>query len=110
MQEKHILIRRDGTINGHSARILIDSGATHDFVTTSFLEKTKLIEKTFSTPGSFLKVADNSQTASTCYLDTTVVMDDFNSSVRLFSGIVSDAHDVILRKSWLYNENPDINW
>ena len=81
MQEKHILIRRDGTINGHSARILIDSGATHDFVTTSFLKKTKLIEKTFSTPDSFLKVADNSQTAATCYLDTTVVMDDFNSSV-----------------------------
>ena len=77
---------------------------------TSFLEKTKLIEKTFSIPGSFLKVADDSQTASTCYLDTVVVMDDFNSLVRLFSGIVSNAHDVILSKSWLYNENLNINW
>ena len=110
MQEKHILIRRDGTINGHSARILIDSGATHDFVTVSFLEKTNLVKNTFSTPGSFLKLADDYQTHSTCYLDATVVMDDFTSSVRLFSGIVSDAHDVILGKSWLYDENPDINW
>ena len=37
-QSAHCLLVFEGQCNGHPASILIDSGATHDFVAQSFIE------------------------------------------------------------------------
>ena len=37
-------------------------------------------------------------------------MDDLQLISMIFSSIVSNAHDIILGKSWLHDENPDRNW
>ena len=37
-QSAHCLLNFKGQCNGHPASILIDSGATHDFIAQSFLE------------------------------------------------------------------------
>lgn len=108
---RHILIRKTGLADGYEAIFMIDSGASHDFVSMRFLERTGLIHKaTFERNAQPITTATGSAGYSTAHIDVEISLGEFSSMVRLYTGIESDKHDIVLGKSWLFDENPVIDW
>ena len=102
------LLTKTGSCGGHTASILIDSGASLDFINRSFVEKYGLC----ITPSSIcdrVRLADGS--TRTCNTATTalVSLGEF-SAPRQLHIVELGTQDVILGQAWLRDLNPDIDW
>ncbi|CAG8704405.1 14907_t:CDS:2, partial [Racocetra fulgida] len=103
------LLKFNGKINSHSAWILFDSGAFHNFIDKDFATRNKLPLKTVS-PLS-VKLADGSK----AQMDKTFNINKLELGSYYTSGISAQVlklqcYDTILGKPWLYHANPNINW
>lgn len=103
------LIILDITINGIRGRVLIDSGASSDFITQEFHSRVA----TSVLPASLLliKFADGSTQESKTMTRFTASLGAFNFScdARIFQSH-GTAYDVVLGMPWLTKFNPIINW
>ncbi|KAG0171113.1 hypothetical protein DFQ28_010520 [Apophysomyces sp. BC1034] len=77
---------------------MIDNSATYDFVAKEFLKRCSSLDFIRDDTG-LVTYANGSTGSSSSCLDATVEMDEFTSTVRLYTGI-----------SWLFDENPTIDW
>ena len=106
----HEQLRLNGKINGCQAHMLLDSGSTHDFVSTEFVRRYKI--PTEPGKGTFkVTLADgtSSEHQHQVTQQVKVVVGDF-SEQRRFTILPICSVDVILGKPWLTRHNPDINF
>ena len=103
------LLTFQGKIGRCHARILIDSGATENFVAQTFLDKNKM--KTVTIPdGPKVELADGGRYDCTQALkQATLYIGPYQEEILAYAMPLKH-HDVILGKSWLSANNPAINW
>ena len=103
------LITFKGQINGIETTILIDSGATGDFVSKEFVEKVRI--KTKATNKKYeVTLADGTPIVIEQEAKNVLLrIQDYHERVDLEVGPL-DIYDVILGKTWLARHNPDIDW
>lgn len=112
------LIILNGTLNGLACRFLIDSGASDNFVTSSFLNRFRGKRRLFlsTVPARRLTLADGSQQLMQKGLKFPRVklngVKDGYEPIKMFSLFQSDSktYDAILGLPWLMLRNPRINW
>src|SRR6185369_8311332 len=108
-ENRERLLRFNGKINGHNAWILLDSGASRNFIDKEFVNRNCLTTKTVS-PIS-VELADGRKTKT----DKIVGINKLELGSYHTTGISAQViklqrYDVILGKPWLYHANPIINW
>ena len=99
-----------GTYHRHPAKILIDCGATGDFISCKFV-KTKKIPSSNSTPFP-ITLADG-QTQEICNTRTeSLGLHTGRYSHQISLGVITlnDDYDIILGMPWLQHANPEIDW
>src|ERR1051325_6007759 len=106
---KEKLLRFNGKINGDNAWILIDSGASQNFVNEKFIQENDIpVDKTTSRT---IELADGSkQVASYETKLYNLKIGNYKTKCIKERLVKLDKYDVILGKSWLYNANPIIDW
>ena len=103
------LLKFRGTIHGHPAIILIDSGATTEFVADAFVRKHRLSAVSQSQPSKVI-LADGSAATATGVLSASPLrISSYHLPVDLISVPLS-GYDAILGMSWLERFNPVIHW
>ena len=105
--QKTDLLCLDGSILGNPARFLIDSGATHDYISTGFVEK-------FNIPLSAdrsvtVTQADGTKHSASVTSACPIAIQNLRDSV-VFRSFPLNNYDAILGRTWLYRHNPHINW
>ena len=102
------LLILQGTCAGHPANILVDSGASMDFINHRYMAKHRL-PKTKEDPHGRVTLVDGSVRPCTQISDNTVTLSGYQTSCHLH---VTDLgpHDLILGQPWLQSNNPDIDW
>lgn len=109
---RHKLLLVKIRILGRTCSALVDSGATHNIVSTDFVETHKL-DASSTGPVKQVRLADGSTTATAGALrgaryrmgDTFTDVDDF-----IVMNMNDEEFDVILGKPWLAKHNPTIDW
>lgn len=101
------LITLQGHLGPHSATILVDSGATGNFVSSSFVRSHGLA---FASDATRIKLADGREQAAAGLLTAAPVRvgtyaDTIDLTIADLSG-----YDIILGMSWLHHYNPAIDW
>ena len=108
-QARESLIKYQGTISGKTAKILIDSGASQNFLNKDFVKKHHL--KIIKMPNQPTVDMANGEALS-CEGKTKELelkIQDYKVKAS-FSILSLGNYDAILGKPWLYNANPTINW
>lgn len=104
------LLRFQGTLFGHPASFLIDSGSSGNFVSHEFIRKHTLNTVQLSTPWS-VKLADGSLRHTQLQVPCAPVqLQAFSANLDLVSLDLSCHHDIILGMPWLQQYNPQIDW
>ena len=110
MGAEHDLLCVTGKVNGRKATMLIDSGSTHDFLSSEFVRRHNL--KT-DTATKELKVTLADGSSRTQPLETAgpvkVVVADF-SETQTFTVLPLARYDAILGMPWLSRHNPTIDF
>ncbi|CAF2747692.1 unnamed protein product [Rotaria sp. Silwood2] len=110
--DKSALLFLEGNVNGHATHILIDCGASHNFISEDFVKRHHF--KTSLIPRVLVTVANG----VTSYIDQVLLdfdlkLDHFNdkiTSAYVFPISTATNYDVILGVPWLFKNNPCINW
>ena len=107
-QSAHCLLVFKGQCNGHPASILIDSGATHDFVAQRFIEGQGHTKKR-TCNNHAVRLADGSD-RSIEYETPSLLQIGVLVETRPLLVTTLDGYDVVLGKPWLSAHNPKIDW
>jgi len=104
-----ILIKLQGSMCGHPAVYLVDSGASGNFVRSAFLDEWNVA--TSSLPqAQQINLADGSKRAATDLLSKApVIIGTYSDAIDLVS-LPLGGFDVILGMPWLESINPSIDW
>lgn len=98
-----------GTIDGYPARVLIDCGASCNYISERLVSRYQLRTKTFHPPLT-IELADGSQSkTSEELLKQRVVLPGFNGRVDLVITTLNQ-YDVILGIPWFKAYQPLIDW
>ena len=103
------LIRFKGTINGQQADIMLDCGATGNFVSSSFVERHAMSVVQKSSAPTVTLADGSTQPAGGVLRMAALSVGTFAEKLD-FVSIKLDAYDVILGMSWLFHHNPVIDW
>lgn len=102
------LIMFDGLINSQRARILLDSGASYDYISQDFVERKNL--HTESTTPRHVVIADGTPHKTTSIIrKAKMSIGHFNDHLDLHVFPLSTC-DVILGKPFLFRFNPSVDW
>lgn len=112
-QQEHQLSNRlfvvDGQVNGYPIKVTIDCGATHNFISQSFIDDNAVPGIVPCSPLS-LEVANGNQHHITTKLHAAnLQFGSFDSDVDLHVFPLS-RHQLILGLPWLTKYNPPIDW
>jgi hypothetical protein len=107
--DSHQLMVFQGSINGHQALILLDCGADTNFVSKSWVDKTKVNLRPLSSPTKVITATGGNCTASSQLMsaDVRVVGKDVKSNLVV---LPLATYDVILGKPWLQVARPSFDW
>lgn len=106
---RHVLLHLRGQVGSQGAKILVDSGATHDFVSRRFIEQLTPHQQKLMGPPENVSFVDG--TKRTCFGETVLnVYCNGYSERRRFRVIDMTGPDAILGKPWLTDRNPAIEW
>lgn len=103
------LIKLQGFISDHPAVFLIDSGASGDFISSSFVEKFQLPQQSLPNR-QLVTLADGAQqSANRCTPNVRVSISTY-SEPATFTILPLSGYDVILGMPWLERVNPQVCW
>ena len=106
--QKEELIWFKGTINGQPALILLDSGASRNFIDERFVEHHDLTTRT--APTLTVELADGTKKDTAQQVETsTIDLQGYRSQKDQLHVLALQWYDAILRKPWLYYHNPAID-
>src|ERR1700722_17676547 len=101
------LIHLMGFIRGHSCKILIDGGASSNFISPKWIEKTNSISALFPLKKSLeVKLADGKSYIVNHYLPEASIKIGRYGGVRDFIQLELNDYDAILGMPWLQDCNP----
>ena len=105
------LIKLKCTIHSYPALILIDSGASNNFISTSFIDDNKLKWHTRHTPTTqIISLADGRKACSTHFLPSAPVsISKYHDNISFLSTPLH-GYDAILGMPWLKQYDPHIKW
>lgn len=107
-QPEHLLMFQ-GSIENQRCRILIDGGATNNFLSQKFSRAMGIT--TSPTPSHTVTMGDGSTQGITRQArNLPLKIDGFTDRVNLLETILGDQFDIVLGKPWLRQVNPYINW
>ncbi|BDA51628.1 probable transposon Ty3-G Gag-Pol polyprotein [Coccomyxa sp. Obi] len=108
---EHSLLRYTGTLCGRPARILIDSGASHNIVAAKWLRQHNIKGQLESGKRQVKFGNGETDTTSETLLQAKLRLSRAYGERLDFSvaGLDID-YDIILGKPWLYGRNPRIDW
>jgi hypothetical protein len=105
---KRKLLTFQGTINGHSAHILLDTGAMLDLVDTAFASRTRL-RRTIR-QGQPVGMADGTvHHIQSAVEGAQLVINDYNDTITLHELPLAH-YDIILGEPWMTDKSCIINW
>jgi len=107
--ENGVLLRITGTINGHQVKILIDCGASRDFIAESCVQRLGLKMAKRDRAGTVRMVNGTESTCSHIIGRVKLIIHDYEDVHCLFVTKLKST-DVILGKLWLERFNPEICW
>ena len=111
---EHRLIKLTGTLAGKPARFLIDSGASHQYVSKSFVTDYSLSTVTKDDDSSVrlsVTLADGTVKSSDGQLESAPVrISSYSDDLDFAVTELSSSYDAILGMAWLHRYNPTINW
>ena len=91
------------------ARILIDSGSSHQYISSDFARRASLEVEHNSTKPHWVQVADGNYLEASSRANCTLIMGYYRT--RIEARILDMPHyDIILGLDWLRTANPIINW
>ncbi len=103
------LIRLQGKIDGHSARILIDSGASRNFLDKQFVERYNIPIKNID--HVTVELADGRKMETNKMVNISKLELDTYKTTGITAQVIGlQRYDAILGKPWLFHANPNINW
>jgi len=103
------LLRLTGYIEKHPVTILIDGGASRNFIADRCIKKFKLNTSKEGNKGT-VTLADGSHQPCNLFVPNAPLrIENYQDKVKLFVTKLK-LYDVILGKSWLEKYNPSINW
>jgi len=98
-----------GTIQGHRMKIMIDSGASRNFISSRIVDKYHLPNRKQHHETKIV-MADGHVGPCALYVpDAHVKIGDYEDNMALFICQLS-GYDVLLGKTWLEKWNPSIDW
>jgi len=108
-KNKECLLRFNGQINGKNAWILLDSGASRNFINEKFVEEHQLAIKT--TSPLTIELADGRKKETNQVANMRTLQLGVYKAKNLDAQVTNlQQYDAILGKTWLYHANPQINW
>jgi hypothetical protein len=96
-----------GTLNDIAVNILIDSGASHNFVSSSFIERCKTLTPT--SQRVTIKLVDGRVQTNRRIFKGKLKIQEYADEI-MFTESPINQYDVILGMSWLSQVNPQIDW
>eukprot|EP00798_Chlamydomonas_sp_ICE-L_P004217 gene4217-14331_t len=106
--EKLLLFQ--GSISGIKCTILVDGGATNNFISERFRKQAKLATVEITSPMS-VAMGDGTTHAVTRKIPGAhIQIDDFKDTIPLCEISLTSTFDIVLGKPWLRKHNPTINW
>jgi hypothetical protein len=109
-QPRDCVLKFTGRIEGQPARILIDSGASQNFMDPNLADSLRLSIKK-NPMGKEVRLANGDVATSTgATKPLTVEIGDHSSTGHQFSLLSLGSYEAILGKPWLYDVNPSIDW
>lgn len=91
-------------------RVLIDSGASEEFVDTSFAKRYNRRGRSLVEGGRAIRLADGSTQNALSVHALTVRLDSYRDTLRCYQADLGGQWDVILGRTWLRRLNPTIDW
>ena len=91
-----------GTLNNKPVKILIDSGATHNFASQKLFPKRQKGSK------NNIKLANGNSIYHYGSINSTITIQDYKDNLRF--ELTDIDYDIILGKTWLNYYNPKIDW
>ena len=108
-QGKHELIWVNGIICDQFAKILIDGASTHNFISSRFIHRHQLQDQLIHDNG-IIEMGDGSTNSSSDYGNFPYLIQNFHDKTIFYISKLSNRHDVILGKAWLYDHQPLVDW
>ena len=103
----HLLVL-SGRYKGHFLRVLVDSGASCDFISTSAVTRLRLPPQELA-EALRVRLADGSLSLSAHSATFPLTLSNFTEE-RAYIITSLEQYDIILGKPWLSDHNPNINW
>jgi len=103
------LITLHGNVAGHRALVLVDSGATGNFVSSSFVTQHRLVTVPLSKEDTVVFADGSKQTASALVSSVPISIATYADRLDLAS-IPLSGYDIILGMTWLEQYNPNVDW
>ena len=107
-QSKYNLLQIEGRILGFSLNILIDSGASNNFLSIDIVRKLNLNPEN-SKPSSLIFPNGSSQIINLALRNVPIEINQYKDNID-FDIADLPHYSVILGRPWLYKQNPQINW
>jgi hypothetical protein len=103
------LIKLRGSINGTDATMLVDSGASDNFISTAYIDNSN-IQSTRSAKDNVVMLADGRQhVCNQVVKDALINVGAYSDKLDL-RAIPLEKFDVVLGMPWLTKLNPTIDW
>ena len=105
---EHELLVVFGTTCNKSMKILIDSGANGNFVSSDFVRDNKLKTIQYQTLVHVTLTDGKIKTTTLCKTELDLTVGDYNKKVN--AQVLDLSYNLILGKPWLTQNNPEIDW
>ena len=107
----HKFIMYTGNVNGNKARILIDSGASDNFISESFIKDSKIKSEnsTIKTEAS-LAVKGSECSIDKIVRNLEIEIGEYKDKLESIKVLDLAAYDIILGMTWLEKYNPSIDY
>jgi hypothetical protein len=103
------LIKLDATLDGHPGNVLVDSGATTNFIDESFVQRHQIATETIAQVQR-ITLGDGSQRSTSVKTRPLVVRIDTYTHRLSFVVVPLAGCDVVLGMPWLSSLNPIVDW
>src|SRR6185436_19756079 len=111
IKNREKLIKLEASLNGNKAQVLIDSGASRNYLDTKYAENHGIKVDPQGATHSTIELANG--TTAECAgkaKNVKLTIETYKASNQQFDVLALGKYDAILGKPWLYDANPVIDW